>query len=204
VTAFESDPRDREPLVADVQRFGLISAATVVSRYAAIVDRALGAGATTTAVPGRPGVERDWLGRTAPRAAEAALRLLDRATALAAGATTASPAMAEHLALPAATPGDSVQVSVWLHNPTPAPVVTRVQVTCLVSGCGTVIPVEAVTCEPSDDVRLAPTGACAVLVRVRVPAGQPTGHYHGLVVASVAPEPMRLALHVAGDRSAAP
>lgn len=201
-TAFEADRQDREPLdrlplVGDVQRFGLLSAATVVRRYAAVVDRALGTGASPAEPTRRADAGLDWLVELGPRVAETALRLLDEVTALAVDATaTGSPGAPEHLQLPAAVPGASSQVSVWLHNPTAATVAARVHVTCLVSGDGAVLPSESLTCQPSDDVQLAPSAACEVLLRVSVPARQPPGRYHGLVVASVAPEPMRLALEV--------
>lgn len=209
-TAFEADRQDREPLdrlplVADVQRFGLLSAATVVRRYAAVVDRALGTGPSPAEAPRRADVDMDWMVGLGPRVAEAALRLLDEATALAVDATTTrSPGAPEHLQLPAAVPGASSQVSLWLHNPTAATVAARVHVTCLVSGDGVVLPSESLTCQPSDDVQLAPTAVSEVLLRVSVPAGQPAGSYHGLLVASVAPEPMRLALQVIDGGSEAP
>jgi hypothetical protein len=221
-TAFEADrrrrgPRDREPLVTDVQRFGLLSAAGVVSRYAAIVDRALGTGSWPTAAPPRArggagagtgtnagtGAGPDWLIGGGPRVAEAALRLLDQMTALAVEATTGAQAP-ERLVLPAATPGATSQASVWLHNPTAAPVSARVHVTTLVSGDGAVLPVGAVTCEPSGHGQLAPAGAHEVLLRVSVPGRQPPGHYHGLLVASVAPEPMPLELQVISGEAEAP
>jgi hypothetical protein len=190
-------PQDQAPLVSDVQRFGLLSAAGVVSRYAAIVDRTLGTGTSPVATPRRPGIGPDVLVEGVPRLAGAVLRLLDEATALAVQATTTgSPAAPEQLDLPAATPGATSQVSVWLHNPTPAPVAARVQVTCLVSGDGAVLPVEALTCEPAGDAPLASAGAREVLLRVSVPVTQPLGRYHGLVVAPAAPDPMRLTLNV--------
>ena len=202
--AFEADPSDREPLVADVQRFGLLSAAGVVSRYAAIVDRAMGADNSPVPTPRRLGIRPDALVEGAPRLAGAALRLLDEATALAVQAATGSPAAPEQLELPAAIPGATSQVSVWLHNPTPTPVATGVQVTCLVSGDGAVLPVEALTCEPAQDAPVASAGAREVLLRVTVPVSQPLGRYHGLVVASVAPDPMRLALNVIGGGTETP
>jgi hypothetical protein len=208
-STFEADnrdraPQERAPLVSDVQRFGLLSAAGVVSRYAAIVDRALGSDTWPVAMPRRPGIGPDALVQGVPRLAEAALRLLDEVTTLAVQATAGSPAAPQQLELPTATPGGTSQLSVWLHNPTAAPVATRVQVTCLVSGDGAVLPVAALTCEPAGDAPLAPAGAREVLLRVSVPVSQPLGLYHGLVVASVAPDPMRLALQVIGNGTEAP
>lgn len=199
------EARGPEPLAADVQRFGLLSAATVVSRYAAIVDRAVGTGVSPTTPPRRGDPGPDWLVEAGPRVAEAALRLVDEAAALTVQAmTTGSPVAPEHLELPATTPGGSSEVSVWLHNPTPSTVVAQVYVTCLVSGDGDVLPVEAILCKPSEHVQLASTGSGEVVLRVDVPTRQPPGRYHGLVVASAAPEPIPLALQVIRGRAEAP
>ncbi len=198
---------DRGPggLAADVQRFGLLSAAAVVSRYAAIVDRAVPTGAPPMEAPGRAEVGPDWLVDGVPRLAEAALRLLDRATALAVEVSTASsPAAPEYAELPPVSPGACTHVSVWLHNPTPAVAVERLHATCLVSGTGAVLPAEAVSCDLADGVQVAPGGSCEVGIRVTVPAHQPAGRYHGLVVGSVAREPIRVALQVTGGGVEAP
>lgn len=191
------EARGPAPLAADVQRFGLLSAATVVSRYAAIVDRAVGAGASPTGPPRRGAPGPDWLVEAGQGMAEAALRLVDQATALTVQAMTAgAPVAPEPLELPATTSGGSSQVSVWLHNPTPSAVVAQVHVTCLVSGDGDVLPAEAVTSEPCEPVQLAATSSGEVVLRVDVPTRQPPGRYHGVVVASAAPEPVPLALQV--------
>jgi hypothetical protein len=74
--------------------------------------------------------------------------------------------------------------------------VERLHATSLVSGTGAVLPAEAVSCDLADGGQVAPGGSCEVDLRVNVPAHQPAGRYHGLVVGSVAREPIRVVLQV--------
>ena len=141
-------------LVGDVQRFGLFSAATVVDRYVALVDRAItrdpvapppadGRRPRRRRRPGwrRPGSgcstpPRHWLGDGAPR---------DPATGT--------------LVLPPARPGQRSEASLWVHNTTssPAPAV-ELHATASCPPTGRSIPADAVSLVP-DRVDLLPARA---------------------------------------------
>jgi hypothetical protein len=177
-------------LVGVVQRFGLFSAASVVDRYADIVDRAIArdlAPATArprTDLPGQLG--RAWL------------RLLDVATDQLRDAPRSAPPDA--LVLPPTRPGLTSEASLWIHNTTssPAPAV-ELRGTALLSATGRSIPAESVSLVP-DRLDLVPAGTSReVRLRVRVATGQDPGTYHGMVMTTAAPaEPMALILEVRG------
>lgn len=186
-------------LVGDVQRFGLLSAATIVERYIATVDRALANHPLTG-----PGTfdqqDAGWLVDGATRVADAGTRVLDAVARLIANGTgEATPAGAEdRLVLPSAQPGTHSEVSLWIHNPTPSPVSqVDLHATALASPTGLTIPAGAVTLSPPRVEVLAASGRQEVRLRVDVPADQPAGHYHGLVLSSAAPsDPLALRLEV--------
>lgn len=192
-------------LVGDVQRFGLLSAATIVERYIATVDRALanhpltGPGTFDQQDAGRL-VDAGWLVDGATRVADAGTRVLDAVARLIANGTgEATPAGAEdRLVLPSAQPGTHSEVSLWIHNPTPSPVSqVDLHATALASPTGLTIPAGAVTLSPPRVEVLAASGRQEVRLRVDVPADQPAGHYHGLVLSSAAPsDPLALRLEV--------
>lgn len=194
-----SPPTDRaRVLAADVQRFGLLSAASVVARYTEVVNRAIAGddplqlGAPTDGEP-----DPVWLVEGAARLAVASLRLLDAGTALLDRTRAATAPTAEEVVeLPPTSPGHSSTATLWAHNPTGSAATLSVHPTPLVSGEGHLLPAEAVACHPGHLVRLAPGGSCEVGLGVTVPAHQPAGRYHGLVVGSVAPQPIRVVLQV--------
>jgi hypothetical protein len=178
-------------LVGVVQRFGLFSAASVVDRYAEIVDRAIARDLAPP--PGQPRAD------VAGRLTQAWLRLLDVATAQL-GDGGVRPPPPETLVLPPAAPGLGTGASLWLHNTTssPAPAI-EFHATALLSTTGRTIPSDAVSLVPGR-LDLVPAGTSReVRVRVRVPAGQPAATYHGMVVTTAAPtEPMAVTLEVRG------
>jgi hypothetical protein len=192
----EASPRAPD-LVGLVQSFGLFSAAAVVDRYAQIVDRVISRDALT---PPRPRSDDGADGRLvdgALRAAEVWTRLLDVTTTLVLDAARPD-ATIETFVLPPAAPGRTSEASLWLHNTTPSPVPDlALRGTGLSSSSGRGIPVDAVSLLP-DRVRLLAAGTSVqVRLRVLVPAGQPPGRYHGLVMLSAtASEPVALRLDV--------
>lgn len=190
--------QQRRHLIGDVQRFGLLSAATVVERYIETVDRAL---AGHSLAPGSPDQPDDgWLVDGAARVSQAGSHVLDAiATAIAngggQGVGTTDP---ERLVLPATQPGSSSEVSLWIHHPTPAPVTgLGLHVTALTSATGTTIPSGAVSWTPLGVELLAASSRQEVRLRVDVPEELPEGLYHGLVLSALAPsEPLALCLEV--------
>ena len=181
-------------LVGEVQRFGLFSAAAVVDRYAALVDRAIArdgwAPAGSDGGSGRP-VD------TAVQMAEAWLRLLDTTSALLRQEVPRESAAAT-LVLPAAGPGRLVEASFWLHNTTPSPAPgIDLHVTALVSSDGRAVPADAVVTVPERVDLLAAGTSREIRLRVLVPAGQPAATYLGMVLTSAAPaEPLVVCLEV--------
>ena len=191
-------------LAADVQRFGLLSAASVVARYTEVVNRAIAGddplqvGAPTDGEP-----DPAWLLEGAARLAVASLRLLDAGTALLDRTRAASvPTAEEVVELPPTAPGRSSTRTLWAHNPTGSVAMLSVHTTPLVSGEGHLLPADA--CAPGHLVRIEPGGSCEVELRITVPAHQPAGRYHGLVVGSVAPQPIRFAVQVTDGGGEAP
>lgn len=196
------------PSAADVQRFGLLSAATVVARYAQAVDRALSGDGTTWLGAEPNGVvdtrrlvegaaDPQWLVDVAARVAEGFLRLLDAGASLVERTqAAATPTAEEVLELPAAAPGGTSDATLWLHHSAGAPVSVTLRVTPLMSGEGHLVPTQAVECRPDRLDHLVADGSCAVCIHVAVPVHQPEGRYHGLVVGSIAPDPVRLVLEV--------
>jgi hypothetical protein len=170
-------PHDLRILVEDVQRFAFLSAATVVSRYAQMVDSVLSGG--DLPLPGEP----DGL-RTA---------ILD-------GLRT-RPALTsvETLVMPTTWPGSSSEGPLWIHNPTSAPVTNiDLEVTRLTCSGAAVIPLDAISTSPDRTPPVEPHGRQRVWIRVAVPVGQAVGVYHGLVIGSLAPsEPVAVRLEVA-------
>jgi hypothetical protein len=174
-------------LVGVVQRFGLFSAASVVGRYAEIVDRAV----TRDLGAAQAG------GDLAGRLNQAWLRLLDVATDQL-RVDAPRHASTGTLVLPPAGPGELSEISLWIHNTTssPAPAV-ELHGTALLSATGAGIPADAVSLVPDRIDSVAAGTSREVRLRVRVPAGQAAATYHGLVVTTAAPaDPMALSLEV--------
>lgn len=190
-------------LIGDVQRFGFLSAATVIDRYTGMVDRAIAAG------HGAPGVslpdDNGALVDRAARLAEAYLRVVDATAALATGPGEDGLSV-ERITLPASRPASRAETSIWVHNPTrEAASCLHLEVTELVSSAGVSIPARAVSLSPPMIDRLHPSASREVRLRVDVPGGQSPGFYHGLVLISAAPdEPIGIRLEIrspVGDRS---
>jgi hypothetical protein len=199
VSSGQADGHGAQHLVGDVQRFGLLSAAAVVDRYTEIIDRA--ARDDSFSLPPRPDDETT-AGRmvdTAARIAEASLRLIDSTSSLIANiATPAAVPEMERLVLPATRSGFSCVTSLWVHNPTSIPEAgIHLHMTSLISSNGVSIPVASVSLSPERVDLVAAGSAREVELRVCVPADQPAGHYHGLVLSSSTPfEPIAVQLDV--------
>ncbi|MEX0863249.1 MAG: hypothetical protein WD269_00065 [Acidimicrobiia bacterium] len=198
-TTHDSDEAARRTrrLMEDVQRFGWASAATVVDRYTALVDRAMvddrigSPSPSDEADPGR-------LVDSAVRLAGAYLRFLDTTAVLVASRRGGAPSEMERIVLPAARPGSGSETSLWIHNPVWAPSTgIEVEVTRLISPEGVAIPGEAVWTTPHRVDRLEPSSSREVRLHVNVPADQPAGSYFGLAVITAAPgHPIALQLDV--------
>ena len=188
MTAGAAADEGTRDLVGDVRRFGLYSAATVVDRYVALVDRAITHDPVAT-VPSASG-DGGRLADSAVRAVDAFLRLLDGTTGLAGDGGA--------LVLPPALPGSGSAASLWVHNTTSSPSpALELHVTSLVSADGSHLGVDRVSFSPTGAGPVAAGTSREVRVRVLVPPDQPAGHYQGLVVTSAAPsEPMALRLEV--------
>jgi hypothetical protein len=210
VTAGPDAAHGARHLIGDVQRFGLLSAAAVVDRYVELVDRAI----IDPLATGRPPDERDaaWLVDGAARMTEASLRLLDGVAGMmpgggpggGPGATAGDGAGgSDGLVLPPTPAGSSTQTSVWVHNPTSSPTAAvDVYVTSLVASNGYSVPVAAVSFLPARVDPVPPGGGREVRLHVDVPADQPPGLYHGLVLSSVTPdEAISVRLHVSAGES---
>lgn len=188
-------------LVGDVQRFGLLSAATVVDRYIEIVDRAMAE--EPLASPRLPSEARD-VGRLADSAArmtEACLRVLDATATL---IPAVAPPGRDIVVLPSTRPGGSSAASLWVHNPTDSPVAAAgLQATSLVSANGLGLPADTVSFTPTRLARVEPGTSREVRVTVQVPLGQSAGQYHGLLLSSAAPDDpvgLRVAVEVEGGK----
>lgn len=187
--------RAHPSLIGEVQRFGFLSAATVIDRYTGMVDRAVadGHGAPAAYLPG----DGDAVVERAARLAEAYLRVVDATVALATGSREDGLAM-ERITLPVSRPASRVEASIWVHNPTgEAATQLHLEATGLVSSAGVSIPASAVSIHPSLLARLPPATSREVQVRVDVPGEQSPGYYHGLILISEGPdEPIGVRLEV--------
>jgi hypothetical protein len=195
-------------LIEDVRRFGLLSADTVVDRYARLVDRAIDG--ETLAAPrpdgalggpeGLDGPDTGGLAEGTARLATAWLHLLEATARLAdRAAGTATPV--GRLELPPTGPGLAAEGAIWVHNTTTSATPVELVVTTLAGPGGLVVPADAVSFAP---VRVDPVPARAsaeIRVYVRVPDGQGPGRYQGLILTPAAEEPvlLRLDVRAAGD-----
>ncbi len=179
-------------LAGEVQRFGYLSAASVVKRYTEIVDRAI-AGTAGLPEPGTParGAEGEALLDGASRLVEAGATSFEAMTALLLESLRPDTGTRglETVLLPPAARGSTCRGSLWLHNATATPVTeVDLRATGLSSSSGGLIPADAVTLSPTRLEILAAVSHHEVAVHVTVPRKQAPGHYHGLVVLSAAPE----------------
>ena len=190
-------------LASEVQRFGLHSAASVVERYTAIVDRtlsaALAAPLTGTPPAGRP----DPLADSAGQVAQAYLQLLQTTASLVAASGLAGGREGhprdDVVLLPAAAPGTSSHGTLWLHNETTTAVdAPTVTLSDLVAAPGHTVPRSCLAARCPAHV--GPGLSHEVALHVHVPPGQPAGHYHGLALLSLDPTtPVRVTLLVLGQ-----
>jgi hypothetical protein len=171
-------------LAGEVQRFGLFSAAAVVERYIAVVDRAIRHEPDFSDTP--PGDPAAALLDGAGRAVDAGMTLLDDLTSvLARTRRQGRSATPDELVLPAAVPGACSEVTVWVHNPTDAPVTdVRLRATSLVASSGA-LPGDAVAVSPEVLRVVEPGTVGEIRLVLTVPADQPAGDYQGLVLSSV-------------------
>ena len=189
-------------LAGDVQRFGLLSAAAVVNRYAALVDRVLTAGDPPGAWRAEPDRPADWgdlrlVVDSAAQFAQASLRLLDAGVALVERTTGATMSAADEvLELPAVLPGSSSEAPVWVHNPTDRMADVGLHATALVDGDGHQLAVTVLGCDHAGSLPLPPGSSGGLTLRVWVPVDQCPGRYHGLLAGSGTPDPVRIRLQV--------
>jgi len=199
VSPGQADGHGAQHLIGDVQRFGLLSAAAVVDRYTEIIDRATRDDFFSPSLQPADETTAGWMVDTAAQIAEASLRMVDTTSSLIANiaAPAAVPDM-ERVVLPVTRSGASCVTSLWVHNPTSIPEHgIHLHMTSLISSDGVRIPVTSVSFSPERLDLVDPGSAREVRLRVDVPADQPAGHYHGLVLISSAPfEPIAIQLDV--------
>jgi hypothetical protein len=200
VTPRQAVGHGAQHLIGDVQRFGLLSAAAVVDRYAELIDRATRDDSFRSPPP--PAAERGtgWMVDSAARIADTYLSLVDTIAELIpnrAMADTAVPNM-ERISLPPTRSGFGSETSLWVHNSMSYSAgAIDLHMTTLISSNGVSIPAASVSFSPKRLDAVDAGTAQEVRLRVEVPADQPPGHYHGLVLISAAPsEPIALHLDV--------
>jgi hypothetical protein len=188
-------------LAREVQRFGLLSAATVVGRYNDMVERAIADDAIEPDPGQLDGLDPAALVDGAARLTQAYLRFVETTAALFATRRTGSQPATERVVLPSTEAGGRAGRSLWAHNPTGvAATGIEVEVTGLVSPNGEAIPAGAVTVTPVHIDRLEATTSRELEVAVEVPAGQSAGWYFGLVRIGDDPShPVILQLEVTGS-----
>ena len=176
-------------LIRDVQRFGLFSAATVVDRYTAMVDRAIVADRIASPPSSLDGLDPGSLVDRAARLGQAYLRLLDTTAVIASRVGRGEPRQEmETLVLPPAGPAGSSETSMWIHNPTSAASTgLEVAATGLISTNRATIPAEVVRISPRRLDRLDPSTSREIRLRIHVPSDQPAGLYFGVVLISEVP-----------------
>jgi hypothetical protein len=176
-------------LVGDVRRFGLFSAASVVDRYNAMVDRAMVDDGIASVPSSVDGLDPGSLVDRAARLAEAYLRFLDTTAVIASrvGRGQETPEM-ETITLPPAQPASSSETSLWVHNPTSAASTgIEISVTGFISPKGATIPAPVVRASPRRIDRLDTSTSREVRLSVDIPRDQPAGMYFGLVLISDSP-----------------
>lgn len=187
-------------LARDVQRFGLLSASSVVDRYVDLVDRAVGGWpAAPSPHPSERPSEQSGDGDTNALVASAARLVEAYLDVLEAAAQTTDPSAAtEVLTLDVGRPGEMLQSPLWVHNPCLEPSgAMTLTVGPLVASGGATLDATRVACVPGDVSSIGPLESVRLEIAVEVPSDQPPGVYHGFVVSSLAPsEPMRVTVEV--------
>jgi hypothetical protein len=205
LTSAHAGGHGAQHLIGDVQRFGLLSAAAVVDRYTEIIDRATRDESFPLAPTSADERGADWIADNVAQMVEAFLNLIDTTATLIPNRAmpgTVKPEM-ERLSLPPVRAGFSSEASLWIHNTTSSPAATiDLHLTSLISSTGVNIPLAAVSFSPAR-LDVVDAGASQkIRLRVDVPADQPVGDYHGLVLISAAPlEPIALHLEVDHERT---
>jgi hypothetical protein len=201
VTGRSDGAQGARHIIGEVQRFGLLSAASVVDRYVEIVNRESLGDPLRHVREALGGTSEGSVGGAA-RMLEAGLQALDASARLISDAVAAG---TEALVLPPTEPGRASEASVWIHNRTSSLVASvQLHATILVSAEESSIPGDAVRFQPDEAVEVEPGTCREVAVRVSVPDGQPLGLYHGLLVGSGAPDgaiTLRLAVQGPGGGS---
>ena len=167
-------------IVGDVQRFGLFSAAAVVDRYTAIAEKLIGTDPLAPVVPDSA-IDDGLLVDTAARLADGYLRAL---TVLADAAREADPASGpvEQVVLPPGHAGQGTSATLWLHNPSPLPLEDlSIAVGGFVSPGGGALPAGSVSLA-GIPASVAANDRAEVTLRLRIPADQRPGSYHGVAV----------------------
>lgn len=183
-----------QALIRDVQRFGLMSAATVVDRYAAIAEQAL---RTDPVMAAAADDDAGLLVDTTARMARTYLDLLAGLSGLVAEPPAGS---VERLVLPRARAGEHVAATLWLHNRTTQTHELTVAVGDLASFGGGILAARFVSVGPST-TRVEAGGRAELALRIDVPADQLPGAYNGLaVVGPAASDPLMLSIDVLPDR----
>jgi hypothetical protein len=202
VTGGSDGARSARHIIGEVQRFGLLSAATVVDRYVDIINRERMGDPLHHAGEAIARATEGSVGGPA-RMLEAGLQALDTSARLMSQAFAAG---TETLVLPQTEPGRESEAPVWIHNRTSSLVASvQLHATMLLSAQESSIPGEAVSFRPQDAVVVEPGTSREVMVRVSVPEAQPVGLYHGLLVGSGAPDgAITLRLAVQGPGGASP
>ena len=172
-------------IIGEVQRFGYLSAASVVNRYVEIINRERVDDPLRRVSEALAG-STQGSGAAAAGLLEAGLGALDTAARMISDAVGDR---SETLVLPPTGPGLDSEASVWIHNRTSSLVASvELHPTMLISDEEYSVPADAVTFHPDEVVVLEPGTSRDVTVRVTVPVGQPSGLYHGLLAGSGAPD----------------
>ena len=192
MTGHHGREEETDPLAETVRRYGLLSAAAVVDRYVAVVDRVVSAGARTVGGPAGagPADQAGDLGEVTTRAVRAVLDVL--------GSTRQGPhdKAPSAVVLAGAEPGGRADGRLWVHGPRDRPTLVGLHATGLVSDRGSTIDARHITLAPAR-VHVAAGGSAEVVVSVAVPADAAPGRYHGVLVCSAArTTPLGLVLHV--------
>ena len=94
---------------------------------------------------------------------------------------------ADRLELAPVGPGGRAVASLWVHNPTSAPVEVTLRAGALVCAEGAVLPAGSVVVEPRGPVTVAPGGSAEHRVVLLVPGATAPGHYHGVITSTATP-----------------